>query len=136
MYRTVTSGEYTHHKSVSNDKASLVPCSDMCGVVTEVGSGVSKWKKGDRVLSTFLPDHQTGQVVESMMASGMGLPQQGVLAQYRAFKEYALVKTISSIDRKLGKKGRLAKSLRSKTNPVLLASPPAAPAEAPAAPQP
>ncbi|KAL4958299.1 hypothetical protein BDW69DRAFT_77500 [Aspergillus filifer] len=91
----VTSGEYTHHKSVSNDKASLVPCSDMCGVVTEVGSGVSKWKKGDRVLSTFLPDHQTGQVVESMMASGMGLPQQGVLAQYRAFKEHALVKAPS-----------------------------------------
>ncbi|KAL4932954.1 zinc-dependent alcohol dehydrogenase family protein [Aspergillus undulatus] len=91
----VCSGEYNHHKSVSQDKTSLVPCSDMCGVVTEVGEGVSAWKKGDRVLSTFLPDHQTGQVVEKMMASGMGLPQPGVLAQYRAFPEHALVRAPS-----------------------------------------
>lgn len=50
------------------------------------------WKKGDRVLSTFLPDHLTGQVVEKMMATGMGLPQSGVLATHRAFPEHALVK--------------------------------------------
>ncbi|KAL4806253.1 hypothetical protein BDV18DRAFT_160320 [Aspergillus unguis] len=91
----VCTGQYGHHKSVSQDKSDLVPTSDMCGVITEVGEGVAKWKKGDRVLSTFLPDHQTGQVVEKMMASGMGLPQPGVLATYRAFPEYALVRAPS-----------------------------------------
>lgn len=91
----VCSGEYTHHRSVSQDKASLVPCSDMCGVIAEVGDGVTSWKKGDRVLSTFLPDHQTGQVTEKMMATGMGLPQPGVLATYRAFPEHALVRAPS-----------------------------------------
>ncbi|KAL3476925.1 hypothetical protein BJX99DRAFT_135837 [Aspergillus californicus] len=91
----VCNGEYTHHKSVSQDKSSLVPCSDMCGVITEVSDGVSTWKVGDRVLSTFLPDHQTGQVIESMMPSGMGLPQPGVLAKYRVFPEYALVRAPS-----------------------------------------
>ncbi|OJJ04281.1 hypothetical protein ASPVEDRAFT_43754 [Aspergillus versicolor CBS 583.65] len=88
----VCSGEYNHHRSVSQDKASLVPCSDMCGVIAEVGDGVTSWKKGDRVLSTFLPDHQTGQVTEKMMATGMGLPQSGVLATHRAFPEHALVR--------------------------------------------
>ncbi|KAL2793845.1 hypothetical protein BJX66DRAFT_305241 [Aspergillus keveii] len=91
----VCSGEYNHHRSVSQDKSSLVPCSDMCGVITEVGEGVTSWKVGDRVLSTFLPDHQTGQVAEKMMASGMGLPQPGVLVKYRAFPEYALVRAPS-----------------------------------------
>lgn len=91
----VCNGEYTHHRSVSQDKASLVPCSDMCGVIAEVGDGVTSWKKGDRVLSTFLPDHQTGQVTEKMMATGMGLPQPGVLATYRAFPEHALVRAPS-----------------------------------------
>ncbi|KAL3452962.1 hypothetical protein BJX65DRAFT_158306 [Aspergillus insuetus] len=91
----VCSGEYNHHRSVSQDKSSLVPCSDMCGVITEVGEGVTSWKVGDRVLSTFLPDHQTGQVTEKMMASGMGLPQPGVLVNYRAFPEYALVRAPS-----------------------------------------
>ncbi|KAL2868109.1 zinc-dependent alcohol dehydrogenase family protein [Aspergillus lucknowensis] len=91
----VCSGEYTHHRSVSQDKPSLVPCSDMCGVITEVGDGVKHWMVGDRVLSTFLPGHQTGQVTEEMMASGIGLPQPGVLAKYRAFPEHALVRAPS-----------------------------------------
>ncbi|RDW74457.1 zinc-dependent alcohol dehydrogenase family protein [Aspergillus mulundensis] len=88
----VCCGLYGHHKSVSQDKASLVPCSDMCGEIVEIGDGVTGWNKGDRVLSTFLPDHQTGQVVEKMMASGLGLPQPGVLAEYRAFPAHGLVR--------------------------------------------
>ncbi|KAL2817102.1 hypothetical protein BJX63DRAFT_419682 [Aspergillus granulosus] len=91
----VCSGEYNHHRSVSQDKSSLVPCSDMCGIITEVGEGVTSWKVGDRVLSTFLPDHQTGQVTEKMMAAGMGLPLPGVLVKYRAFAEHALVRAPS-----------------------------------------
>lgn len=67
----------------------------MCGEIVEVGEGVTGWQKGDRVLSTFLPDHQTGQVVEKMMASGLGLPQPGVLAEYRAFPAHGLVRAPS-----------------------------------------
>ncbi|GMF85338.1 unnamed protein product [Aspergillus oryzae] len=72
-----------------------VPCSDMCGVITQVGDGVSAWKVGDRVLSTFLPDHQTGQVTEKELSRGIGLPLDGVLAEYRVFPEHALVKAPS-----------------------------------------
>ncbi|CAI7618457.1 unnamed protein product [Penicillium discolor] len=87
----VTNGEYKHHKTAEQD-ATIVPCSDMCGVVTQIGSGVTKWTVGDRVLSTFLPDHQTGQVTEKELARSLGLPQDGVLATHRVFPDYGLVK--------------------------------------------
>jgi NADPH:quinone reductase-like Zn-dependent oxidoreductase len=90
----VTKGEYKHHKTAEQD-ATIVPCSDMCGVVTQVGSGVTKWTVGDRVLSTFLPDHQTGQVTEKELGRSLGLPQDGVLASHRVFPDYGLVKAPS-----------------------------------------
>lgn len=37
-----------------------VPISDGAGEVVEVGSGVTAWKRGDRVLSLFFPDWQDG----------------------------------------------------------------------------
>lgn len=86
----VTKGEYKHHKTAEQD-ATIVPCSDMCGVVTQVGSDVTKWTVGDRVLSTFLPDHQTGQVTEKELGRSLGLPQDGVLASHRVFPDYGLV---------------------------------------------
>ena len=81
---TVCMGEYTHHKSIGQDDA-IVPCSDMCGVVTQAGEGVTALKPGDRVLSTFLPDHQTGQVTEKELTRGLGLPLDGVLATHQVF---------------------------------------------------
>ncbi|KAB8203124.1 Medium chain dehydrogenases/reductase MDR/zinc-dependent alcohol dehydrogenase-like family protein [Aspergillus parasiticus SU-1] len=87
----VIRGEYNHHKSV-NQGSEIIPCSDMAGVITGVGSNVSKWKLGDRVLSTFVPDHKTGQLTEKTLTSSLGLPQPGVLATHRIFKEDALVK--------------------------------------------
>lgn len=90
----VTNGEYTHHQSVDQEN-NIVPCSDMCGVIIDVGDDVGAWKVGDRVLSTFLPDHQTGQVTEKELSRGLGLPLDGVLTEYRVFPEHALVKAPS-----------------------------------------
>ena len=87
---SVTKGEYKHHKSAEQN-ATIVPCSDMCGEVVQVGSGVTRWAVGDRVLSTFLPEHQTGQVTEKELAGSLGLPLNGVLATHRVFPEYGLV---------------------------------------------
>lgn len=58
----------------------------------QIGSDVTKWAVGDRVLSVFLPDHQTGQVTETELGKGLGLPQDGVLASHRVFPDYGLVK--------------------------------------------
>lgn len=67
----------------------------MCGVVTQVGPGVNSWTVGDRVLSTFLPEHQTGQVTEKELAGSIGLPLNGVLTTYRVFPAHGLVKAPS-----------------------------------------
>ncbi|KAI9925454.1 hypothetical protein ASPWEDRAFT_113960 [Aspergillus wentii DTO 134E9] len=89
----VANGEYTHHKSVG--QAAVVPCSDMCGVITQVGDDINAWKVGDKVLSTFLPEHQTGQVTAKELGQGLGLPLNGVLTTHRVFPAYALVKAPS-----------------------------------------
>ncbi|KAL1968393.1 hypothetical protein VTN77DRAFT_1922 [Rasamsonia byssochlamydoides] len=87
----VAMGEYTHHKSIYGQH-SLVPCSDMCGTIVQVGEGVTSWKVGDRVLSTFVQAHVSGQITAKEMASGLGLPLPGVLTTHRVFPEYGLVR--------------------------------------------
>ncbi|KAH0367512.1 NAD(P)-binding protein, partial [Aureobasidium melanogenum] len=86
----VANGLYNHHKSLDENNEPLVLASDMCGTVVKAGPGASL-KEGQRVLSIFLQTHQTGQVQESDMASGMGLPLEGVLQEYRVFPDTALV---------------------------------------------
>lgn len=86
-------GLYNHHKGQAADKP-LVPCSDMCGIVTSIGPGPHKvhWKVGDRVLSTFNQTHLTGQIKAADMGSGLGKPLDGVLQTYRVFPSTGLVK--------------------------------------------
>ncbi|KAJ9650609.1 hypothetical protein H2198_010081 [Neophaeococcomyces mojaviensis] len=85
----VCSGTYGHHDSVS-DPEPFVPCSDMCGTIVESKSvGLPP---GTRVISTFNQTHLTGQCTEQDLASGLGLPLPGVLAEFRIFPDYGLVK--------------------------------------------
>lgn len=87
-------GLYNHHKSLSASTPPLVPCSDMCGIVTAVGPGphTVPWKIGDRVLSIFNQTHLTGQIRPADMASGLGKPLDGVLQTSRAFPTAGLVR--------------------------------------------
>lgn len=97
-------GLYGHHKSIGQDR-SVVPCSDICGTVVKVGGSGSgsgsgsghddngpAWKEGDRVMATFNQTHVTGQIREHDMASGLGLPLPGCLAEYRVFPASGLVR--------------------------------------------
>lgn len=84
-------GLYNHHRGIQQGNT-VVPCSDMCGVVTEVGKNVKAWKVGDRVLSTFNQTHLTGQIQPKDMPYGLGFPLPGVLTTHRVFPEYGLVK--------------------------------------------
>ncbi|OJI79661.1 hypothetical protein ASPTUDRAFT_33930 [Aspergillus tubingensis CBS 134.48] len=86
----VIKGEYNHHRAIKQ-VPSVIPCSDMCGIIQSIGENVTKWNIGDRVLSLFVPDHKTGQLTESALATSLGLPQQGVLATHRVFAEDALI---------------------------------------------
>jgi NADPH:quinone reductase-like Zn-dependent oxidoreductase len=99
-------GLYNHHSSVTQPP-SIVPCSDMCGLVistgphstTVLGSTSSPYANpafrlnvGDRVISTFAPSHLTGQIQAKDIQSGLGGPNPGVLTQYRVFPIHGLVK--------------------------------------------
>ncbi len=49
-----------------------IPMSDGAGEVVAVGDGVTKWKVGDKVLSLFFPNWQSGQVEAAGFASVPG----------------------------------------------------------------
>jgi NADPH:quinone reductase-like Zn-dependent oxidoreductase len=85
----VIMGLYNHHSTTGAAAATIVPCSDMCGTI--VSSNSPKWKEGDKVLSIFNQTHIKGQVKAVHMKSGLGLPLQGVLAEYRVFDAEGLV---------------------------------------------
>lgn len=86
-------GLYGHHKTIdATSNQPLVLCSDMCAEVVALGPHVASWKTGDRVMGTFCQDHLTGQIKESFMTSGVGLPLQGVLQDYRVYPEQGLVR--------------------------------------------
>jgi NADPH:quinone reductase-like Zn-dependent oxidoreductase len=71
-------------------KDSLVPCSDACGEVVEIGSDVRDFQVGDRVLSLFSPNTLYGTAQKNNVSLGGLL--DGVLQEYRVFPEYGLVK--------------------------------------------
>jgi NADPH:quinone reductase-like Zn-dependent oxidoreductase len=85
----VIMGLYNHHSTTGGPVPTIVPCSDMCGTI--VSSNSPRWKEGDKVLSIFNQTHLKGQVKAENMKSGLGLPLQGVLAEYRVFDAEGLV---------------------------------------------
>ena len=86
----VVMGLYNHHSTTGGPPPTLVPCSDMCGTI--IASNSPTWTVGDQVLSIFNQTHLSGQVKAENMKSGLGLPLPGVLAEYRVFPDYGLVK--------------------------------------------
>ncbi|EED24228.1 alcohol dehydrogenase, putative [Talaromyces stipitatus ATCC 10500] len=72
----------------------LVPTSDASGIIVQVSDSVAdtgKWTKGDRVISLMRPTHLTGPTTAQHAASGIGIPENGVLTEYRVFSAEGLV---------------------------------------------
>lgn len=55
----------------------LIPLSDGAGEVLEVGEGVTEFKVGDAVVSTFHPAWQDGHIERSQLVGGPGGPADG-----------------------------------------------------------
>jgi NADPH:quinone reductase-like Zn-dependent oxidoreductase len=72
-------------------KRPMVPLSDGTGVVEEVGSGVTRFKKGDRVAACFMQKWIDGPVNREKAVSALGGAIDGVLREFAVFSEQGLV---------------------------------------------
>lgn len=63
-------GLFNHHKAVSLPQT-IIPCADAAGEILEIGAAVTKWKKGDRVLSVSYPEYLAGKITEDQLRDGI-----------------------------------------------------------------
>ena len=73
-------------------KLPLVPFSDGAGEVVEVGSAVTRWKTGDRVIPIFMQGWIDGGVEFKKARTTLGGDLDGCLREYAAFDESGLVR--------------------------------------------
>ena len=65
--------------------------SDASGIVTAIGSSVTRFQPGDRVTSLFFQDWQSGEIEPSTGKSALGGAIDGVFATTRLFPETGLI---------------------------------------------
>lgn len=70
----------------------LVPLSDGCGVVEDVGAGVSRVKTGDRVAPLFYQDWLSGTPTPEVTQRTLGADYGGCLQEYMVLKEHSVAK--------------------------------------------
>lgn len=74
-----------------NLKRPRVPLSDGAGEVVSVGSAVTKWKAGDRVMPIFMQGWIDGAIDYQKARTALGGDVDGVLREFGAFDENGLV---------------------------------------------
>ncbi len=72
-------------------KLPRVPLSDGAGEVVSVGSEVTAWKAGDRVVIPFFPDWIEGKLTAAKAASALGGDVDGLLREFAVVKADALL---------------------------------------------
>ena len=72
-------------------KLPLIPLSDGAGEVIEVGEGVTKFKKGDRVSPIFVQHWISGAMPSDALKKSLGGPLNGTLCEYAIFSDTGLV---------------------------------------------
>jgi NADPH:quinone reductase-like Zn-dependent oxidoreductase len=78
-------------------KYPIVPLSDGAGEVIDVGEGVTRWSRGDRVAGAFFQRWPDGRFDAGAAASALGGAIDGVLAESVVFEERGLVRIPSAL---------------------------------------
>jgi NADPH:quinone reductase-like Zn-dependent oxidoreductase len=89
----VVEGGYGSHQRTED----LIPLSDGAGEVVAVGSEVTRFAPGDRVVANFFQEWLAGEPDPEKLASGLGGRIDGVAAELRVFPEYGLAPTPSHL---------------------------------------
>lgn len=71
-------------------KFPVAACSDGAGEVLQVGSNVTRFAPGDKVVTLFNQGHQFGPVTTAAAGTGLGGVLDGTLRQYGVFNETGL----------------------------------------------
>lgn len=74
-----------------------VIASDGCGEVVATGDGVTRFRAGDRVAGSFFQAWINGPFTREYGASALGGAIDGVLTQYRVFREHGLLRIPESL---------------------------------------
>lgn len=76
----------------------IIPVSDGAGEIVSVGSKVTKWKQGDRVMGIFTLAHQSGATpTKEETTTALGGAVDGMLAQYVALPDTGVVRVPSHL---------------------------------------
>ncbi len=70
----------------------LIPVSDGVGEIVALGAGARRFAPGDRVCPTVMPDWTTGDATAARLSGTLGGPRDGVMAEYVAADEEAVVR--------------------------------------------
>ncbi|KAK4234778.1 putative zinc-type alcohol dehydrogenase-like protein yoga [Achaetomium macrosporum] len=76
----------------------VVAGSDGAGEIVAVGSKVTKWKPGDKVVTLFNQGHQAGPVTVAASKTGLGGCIDGTLRQYGVFNENGVTRMPKNLD--------------------------------------
>lgn len=76
----------------------IIPCSDAAGEVIETGPGVTRFKVGDRVVTTFFPGWIDGPPTAGKTAQALGGSAEGVLAEEVVLHEQSLAHIPAHLD--------------------------------------
>ena len=82
-------GKYPGAKTTSG--GGLIPCSDGAGEVIEIGEGVTQFKVGDRVATTFHENWESGPAPQTTGSRALGGTAQGTLTEIGVYEEGSLV---------------------------------------------
>src|SRR5262245_55568926 len=77
---------------VTTKSSRLVPVCDGAVEEVEVGDGVTRFRKGDRVVASYFQGWFDGPLTYPAMGTSLGGGVEGVLAEYVALNEQGLVK--------------------------------------------